>query len=86
MQLPLGLCDLGVTRTVGIWTDHPGIVPSGDIVSIDRIGIVEQSPELDPVVALHARVRRATLLVLVDKVVDDLLELRLQIQSVKRNR
>ena len=51
----------------------------------DAVGIVEQLPELQPVVALHARVGRAAAGVFGDEVIDDLAELGLEVQRVERN-
>ena len=60
-------------------------MPRGDELGPDAVGIVEQLAELEPVVALHARVGRAAAGVFVDEVVDDLPELGLQVQGIKRN-
>src|SRR5262245_2152044 len=49
------------------------------------IGVVKQLAELEPVVALHARIWRPAARVFIDEVIDDLLELGLQIQGVKWN-
>ena len=57
----------------------------GDELGADAVGVVEQLAELDPVVALHAGIRRAPGRVLVDEVVDDLPELVLQIERVERD-
>ena len=56
-----------------------------DKLGVHAIGIIEQLAELDPVVALHTRIRRAAGRVLGDEIVDDLDELSLQIQRVKRD-
>ncbi len=48
-----------------------GVVAGADGVEAEREGLVEQRRELDPLVAAHARVRRAAGRVLGDEVVDD---------------
>ena len=64
---------------------QPRVVPRRHELGPDAVRIVEQLAELDPVVALHARIRRPPGRVLGDEVVDDLAELFLQIQRVERN-
>ena len=65
--------------------NEPGVVPGGDELGSHAVGVIEQLAELEPVVALHAGVRRPPAGVLVHEIVDDLLELRLQVQGVERN-
>src|SRR5690606_7018253 len=56
---------------LAITVDDLGIMPSGYKFCIDAIGVVEQSPELDPVIALHTGVWRTAMCVGIYKVVDD---------------
>ena len=56
-----------------------------DEARTDLARVPVQLAELEPVVAAHARVGRPARGVLVHEVVDDLPELRLQVQRIKRN-
>src|SRR5262245_22796940 len=60
-------------------------MPGRDKLCPDAIRVVKQLAKLDPVVALHARIRRPPGRVLTYEIVDDLDELGLQIQRIKGN-
>jgi hypothetical protein len=55
----------------------------GYVFRIDRVGIVKQPTELDPVVALHAWVGRSSVLVFIDEVIDNAFEVFFKIQCIE---
>ena len=65
---------------------HPREVASGDILRPELVCPLDEPPELEVLVAHHARVRRAARLVFVGEVLDDLaLKLRRLVNQVIRN-
>ena len=62
-----------------------GVMPCGDEVRTDAVGIVAQAAELDPVVAHHARIGRAAAGVFVNEIVDDAVEILLEVERVERH-
>jgi hypothetical protein len=63
----------------------PGVVSARDMRGTDLPGMGVQPPELQPVVAAYAGVRRAPRIVLLDEVVDDPAEFALEINHVERD-
>ena len=61
------------------------IVAGGDVLRIDLLSKLPQTSELQPVVALHARIRCASGKVFVRKVILDLQERILKIERMKGN-
>jgi hypothetical protein len=57
----------------------------GDVFGIDRVGVVKQPTELDPVVALHTWVGSTRMLVFIDKIIDYAFEVFFEIQSIERD-
>jgi hypothetical protein len=55
----------------------------GDVFGIDRIGIVKQPTELDPVVALHTWVGSSSVLIFIDKIIDNAFEVFFEIQCIE---
>src|SRR5688572_14050510 len=51
----------------------------------DAVGIVKKLAELDPIVALHARVGRAACRIFGDEVINDLAELGLKVERIERD-
>src|SRR5262245_17100425 len=66
-------------------TVQPRIMSCCHKLCTHAICIIKQLPEFQPVVALHARIWRATAGVFINEIIDDLAELGLQIESVKWN-
>ncbi len=61
-----------------------GVVPGRDIVRIELAGVIMQAAKLQPVVATHARIRRAPGVVLVDEVLNDPSEVAFEVADVER--
>lgn len=63
--------------------EESSVVSGGDELRIDRISVVEEFAELDPVVALHAGVWGSSTSVFIDEVVDDFSEIGLKVEGVE---
>lgn len=85
VRLIFTIVDTTAEREFAIDLCEPSIVAGCDKLGSHAVGVVKKFAELEPVVALHAGIGGPTDGVLVDEVVDDLPELGLQIEGVKRN-